>query len=341
MSNPVSAKRLQNRRCIDSYRVIWPCVAALAVAACAVQGAESVPADSAALSCAKPAKGRLELPSGMNADRLTLLEEGKPFKVYTEVENFNEKENGSPFPEQVRSLNVFSPSALGRMLSDAILRTRRFKVYEMKANVTAEHSDIMVKAKITYANQTLRPALEGGRRVAQSEVHVSFQIQDMYSGENLLQSAADEKGITGNDSNDRVILTKFDAEDSPAIRNLLVEDFAKAVRRAFEKGTDRIEQLLRPMAMVTGAENCTVNLFGGSRFGLQAKDELIVFRVKRVKLGDSMRIASSVPLAKINCEGVGIEDTYCMVVEQAPGYQPQSGDFAIITDRSLIATRER
>lgn len=295
-------------------------------------------ADAKPLACA--ASGPVDLPAGMSLERMRLLDEGKNYKVYTSVEYADERTKGQ-FPAAMSKQVDMSPGGLSRIFSDVILGARRFRVYEMAAGVTAEHSDVMVKARIVDADQVQKQSMEGGRTLYESKVTLSVQVQNMYTGLNLLETAVKVDGRTGLQSQDRVVLTSADRLDSDEVRARLALDFKNALNRAFAQASDKVEELLRPLARVVGAEDCSVTLFGGSRFGLQANDDLVVFRVKTRQLGETTVLGSMNEVALIRCRAVGVDDSACKVLRAVPGYRPQDGDFALITDESLKRTRTR
>lgn len=317
----------------------FTCLLASLLAACAT-ASHAQTADKAttsALSCA--ASGPVSLPPGVNLERLQLLDKGLPFKVYTTFLAHDEQgAAGNSLPPEMAKVVDLNRSSLERTLADIIMRSRRFKVYDMHASTTAEQSDVEVTAKVVDAHQVLRPYLEGGRQIVESSVRLSIQVKNMYTGENLLQSDALVEGRTGR-SNGRLIVTAAEDVNSPAVRQKLAVDFKKALYLAMDLADERIEELLRPMARVVSADDCTIQLYGGSRFGLQDNDELVVFRAQTRTLGESTVLASTRPVALVSCKGVGTESSPCTVIKAVPDYRPQDGDFAVITTESLQSTR--
>lgn len=320
-----------------------------AFAACAAQtvatpgatgGPAAAPAAPQALSCAP--SGRVAIPSGIDISRLVMLDEGKQYKVYTSVEANDERDpSKSMFPAALAQRIDLSPSSLTTMFTNTILASRRFEVFDMRPNVVAEFSDVLITAKILDASQVLRESLDGGRRVSESKVILSVQVKNMYTGRILMQSDAQVEGRTGATNNDRVIVTSADDVNSPAIRQLLDEDFKNALRRAFSQATTRLTVLLRPLAQVVSADGCAVDLFGGSRNGVQQDDELVIFRTQKQQRGESLMMTNTRAVALVRCGGVGVENSQCEVIRAAPGFQPQEGDYAAITDESLTKPRLR
>lgn len=302
--------------------------------------AQSQASASAPLACA-PA-GAVELPSGVSVERVKLLDDGKHYNIYTSVEDSDDREGRKTMlPASMAGLVDLSPSSLNRILADTMLAARRFKVFDMRANVTAEHSDVLVTAKVVDADQVLKPFLEGGRRVSESRVKLSVQAKNMYTGENLFDADVFVEGKTGMITGDRVIVTSADDPNSPEVRNRLVADFKNAMFRAFRQASERVEYLLRPMARVVSAQDCGVDLFGGSRSGLQRGDELVIFRAQKRQHGGATILAGTRVVALVRCAGVGTESAHCTVMRAVAGYRPQDGDYAVITDPSLDRSRAR
>ncbi|MES2944434.1 MAG: hypothetical protein V4772_16315, partial [Pseudomonadota bacterium] len=141
--------------------VLGACLLLLTQAACAQTAAISQAA-MPPLACA-PA-GEVSMPSGVSIERILLLDQGQHFKVYTSIEAADHRDiTKNAFPPGVAKMVDLSPSSLNRLMADSILRTRRFKVFDMRPNVTAENSDVLITATVVDGYQILRP-LEGGRQ---------------------------------------------------------------------------------------------------------------------------------------------------------------------------------
>lgn len=311
----------------------------------AIAGSAWAQAPAPGAAAAKPqacsAAGPIDMPSGVNIDRIKLLDEGQHYKVYTAIEDTDEREGKkSMLPPGMAPYVDMSPSSMNRLFSDIILGSKRFKVFDMRPNVTAEHSDVLITAKVIDADQILKTGvLEGGRRVSESRVKLSVQVKNMYTGENLLPSDAFVEGKTGMVSGDRVVVTSAEDPNSADVRQKLAVDFKNAMFRAFSKANERIEELLRPMARVVSYEDCQIDLFGGSRMGMQPKDEMVVFRSQKRQLGETTILSNTRAVALVRCSGVGTENSQCTVIKSVAGYLPQDGDYAVVTDESLLKTR--
>lgn len=283
--------------------------------------------------------GEVSMPSGVSIERILLLDQGQQFKVYTSIEAADHRDiTKNAFPPGVAKMVDLSPSSLHRLMADSILRTRRFKVFDMRPNVTAENSDVLITAAVVDAYQVFR-TLEGGRQFSQSSVKLSVQIKNMYTGEQLLPADAFVEGLTGVVTGDRVVLRSGEDVNSPEIQQRLVLDFKNAMYRAFENAALRIETLLRPMGRVVSRDGCLVDLFGGSRMGMQANDEVVIFRSQKRQLGETTVLSNTRPVALARCAGVGTENSSCNIVKATAGFAPQDGDYALVTEDSVKRSR--
>lgn len=281
----------------------------------------------------------LTMPSGVDYGRLLKLKtEGRLTKVYVDMLRFGEGSDKAPFPAEMAQLVDITPSGLTRLFTDTILKSRRFEVYDLRSTVTAEQTDVVIDAQIIAANQEFKP-LEGGVQAAYTSVLLSVQMKDMYTGKYLLGTAVQVEGKTGLVSGDRTVMMPGERPADPAIRNKLMIDYQRALRRAFILAGQKIESILRPQASVLSVDGVEITLVGGQPHGFQADDEFIVFRPKIARLGDREVFASTKPIAQVRCPGVGTETSQCTLVRKLADFQPQEGDFAVITDASLRKTR--
>ncbi len=278
------------------------------------------------------------MPSGVEPYRLKVLNEARPVKVYVDVLRFGDSaDQKSPFPPTMAERTEFSKSALTRMLADTVLATTLFEVYDMSKSVTAEQSDLVVDAKIVEASYAWRPA-EGRRRQAQVRVNLSLQMKNMFTGQNMFPDSVSVDGVTGLGSGDGTSIGVGDDENNAITQRELLLDFNNAMRRAFRKAALRVGEVVRPMGKVLAVEGCDVALFGGSRFGIRANDELVVFRPVYHAVGDK-EVMTTRPVARIRCEGTGTDDARCRIVALAKGHQPMMNDFAVVTDESMRGQR--
>lgn len=281
----------------------------------------------------------LVMPPSADYARLSKLRtEGRMTKVYVDMLRAGEGPDKSHFPTEMAQLVDITPLGLTRLFSDTILKSRRFEVYDLRSTVTAEQADVVIDAQIIAAYQDFKP-LEGGVQAAHTSVLLSVQAKNMYTGKDMFGTAVQVEGKTGLVSGDRTVLMPGERTSDPAIRNKLMIDYQRALRRAFVLAGQRIESILRPQATVTAVDGNDVALLGGQQHGFQDGDELIVFRSKVVMTGDRENFGITKPIALVRCAGVGTETSQCAVVRKLADVQLNDGDYAIITDASLRKTR--
>lgn len=294
--------------------------------------AQNLPAGSIEVS-----PGVLKMPSGVDLPRLQRMDTGEATKVYVEMLRFSD-DGKAQFPADMQSMVDLSPSGMTRLFTDTILLSRRFEVFDLRSTVVAKDTNYVVDAQIIEASQVLRP-LEGGMRFATTHVTLSVQMKDVSTNAQILPTAVLVDGRTGNTSGDRVTLGSREDMNSPDIRRALAADYQKALRRAFELATRRIESILRPLARVVGVDGTEVGVFGGFRHGLQQDDELVLFRAQTARLGEREVLSGTRPVARVKCSGVGTETSQCTVTQKVTGYEVKAGDYGVIVDESLFRPR--
>lgn len=314
----------------------------LTLAAC--KTSPKPPPDANAKPEVRIAQGEVRMPSNADRTQSKLVEQGRKAKIYTRVRGMGDPSNEKLlFPAQVAAAIGVTPVQVQRRFLDTISKTRRYEVYDNTTSVTAEQSDFVVDAIFTGTTQELR-RIEGGVRVAVTRVRLSARLESLYDQDrNKIESGVlfetEVVGETGNTTGDRVVLAASDNENSPEVQRRLGLDYERAMQRAFELVTRRLEQQLRPQGRVLSVDGTSIGLAGGARNGLQGGDELVLFRATVAKLGSREEFSSVRPLAAVRCDGVGTATSQCEVIRRDPRYTPQVGDFAILTDRAASATR--
>ncbi len=280
-------------------------------------------------------EGAIRMPSGVDLDRVRLLDQGRMTKVYAEMVGIGDPANEKLlFPPAVAQAVGVTTRQMQRRFSDTLARSRRFEIYDASSTVTAEASDIVIDGMVTGTTQELMP-IEGGVRVSVTRVRLSLQMKDRYSGRNLFPAAVEVLGQTGRATGDRVVLQPNEREDDPAVQRRLAVDYERALQRAFDEASLRILKVLRPLARVVAAEDEQIGFIGGSVHGLQGGDELVVFRATTQRVGDTEVIAFARPVAVARCDGVGTLSSQCQVIRRDPkNWPPKEGDYAVLSDAS-------
>jgi len=319
-------------------RICSPIHAASAALAClmlALAGCKSNPPSPHEKDKIELSKGAIRMPSGVYLGGLQTIDQAARTKLYVSMESIGDPSNPKLlFPPEMAQAVGLSNRQMNRNLMDTILASRRFDVLEMGNSVTAEASSFQVAAMVKDAWQSLEP-LEGGRRVAVTRVLLSLQIKDLYTGELLQDRAISVEGQSGQSSGDRTVLGPQDKPNLPQVQQALANDYKKAMHRAFKEATLRIQEVFRPLGKVVSLDGDTMGLFGGIRQGFQGKDELVVFRVRTMRLPNGKEeITSTIPVAAVRCDGVGSNTSQCDIIRKHPQHQVQPGDYAVLSEYS-------
>lgn len=284
--------------------------------------------------------GAIRMPAGVNLERVRLIDQGRKTKVYAEMIGVGDPANEKLlFPAAIAQQLGLTARQMQRSFTDTVARSRRFEVYDSTGSVTAEASDIVVDAMVVETKQDLRD-IEGGLRIAVTQVRLSLQMKDRYSGKLLFPAPVVVVGQTGRSTGDRVVLKGNERTDQPEVQRRLAQDWSTAMYRAFDDAARRVDQVLRPLGRVLSVDGEQIGIAGGSATGLQGGDELVIFRATTTRLGATDVIASTMPSVVVRCDGVGTDSSQCVVVRRDPQRQPQAGDYAVLTDHSARDTRQ-
>lgn len=297
--------------------------------------------DQHAASTAAATEGAIRMPSGVDLERARLLDQGRKLKIYAEMVGIGDPTNEKLlFPPAVAQAVGVTTRQMQRRFSDTLSRSRRFEIFDGSSTVTAEASDIVVEGMVTGTTQELMP-IEGGVRVSITRVRLSLQMKDRYSGKQLFPAAVEVVGQTGRTSGDRVVLAPNENENDPAVQRRLAVDYERAMQRAFDEATRRVNAVLRPLARVVAVDENQVGLLGGSTHGLQGGDELVVFQPITTRVGDVEVIAMAKAKVVVRCEGVGTLSSQCQVIRRDPKQAAvKEGDYAVLSDVSATGVRE-
>jgi hypothetical protein len=287
----------------------------------------------------KVSEGAIRMPAGVDLGRVRLLDQARKTRVYTEVVGIGDPANEKLlFPAAVAQQIGVTPRQMQRRFMDTVARSRRFEIFDSSSTVTSEASDIVIDGMVTGTTQDIVP-MEGGIRVAVTRVRLSIQMKDRYTGQLLFPAPVEVVGQTGRTTGDRTVIGPRENESMPDVQRRLGQDYEKAMQRAFDDAARRIDAVLRPLGRVVSVDRDQIGLVGGSTHGLQGGDEMVVFRATTTRLGTTEVIASTRPIVVVRCDGVGTLTSQCTVIRRDPNYQPQNGDYAVLTDASGSGVR--
>lgn len=317
-------------------RVLVPLALAATLAACKTTPPKP---DVDAKVPVKQTQGPIRVPSGIDAARLTKLEKGEMPRVFLQQLRIDDNpQNKLLFPPQMAASMNMTPLQLTRIFTDTILQSRRFEVFDIRSSVTAETSDYVIDALITSATQELRP-IEGGLRVAVTRVNLSVQMKNVYTGDFVFPTAVAVEGVTGVTSGDRAVLQPRDTPAMPEVQQRMANDYLTALRRAYALATQRIEEVMRPVGKVMSADARQATVLGGQKQGFIGNDRMVVFRGQVTRVGKYELFSSVKPVAVLQCDGVGPQQSTCDIVRLEQGLQVQPGDFTVLTDDSMKKDR--
>lgn len=286
--------------------------------------------------------GSIKMPAGVDFSRAKYIAENRRIKLYTELVGLGDPGNEKLlFPAKVAQEIGITPSQMRRRFMDTVAASRRFELYDSTNTVTQEATDIYVDCQVVGTQQELQ-TIEGGVRVAVTRVMLSLQMKDRsVKGQDKLLFPAPVRvtGQTGRSTGDRTVVGPGENLQSADVQRRLGQDYQNAMQRAFEDASKRIDAILRPMGRVLAVDGTQVGIVGGSVHGLQGNDELVVFRATTAKLPGGEVFASTRPVAVVRCDGVGTESSQCTVFRRDPAYQPQVGDYAVLSDFSATGVR--
>lgn len=287
------------------------------------------------------AVGTPEIPAGIDLQRLRLLDENKRPAIYTDITE-TDAASKQQLPERMREVMDLSPTQFRRLFADAVMASRRLAVTDHRATAatTNEASTVMVDLLITAVTQD-GVNVEPGRKAIASKVSMSVQMKDMISGENLLQGAITVEGRTGITSGARRVYSVDEDWNGAEMKRRRGDDFIDAIKDAMIQVRELVEAELRPMTKVLGFKGCQVGMVGGTKFGVAAGDDLVIFRPTFSNQGGQRVLVLSEPIAMVHCKGVGPDQSQCTVTQLAKDAKPQPGDYAVVTDESLKRTRPR
>jgi hypothetical protein len=290
----------------------------------------------------KVVMGPIKMPAGADLGRAKYIAENRRIKLYTELVGIGDPSNEKLlFPPKIAQEIGVTPSQMRRRFMDTVAASRRFELYDSTNTVTQEASDIYVDCQVVGTEQDLQ-TIEGGVRVAVTRVMLSLQMKDRsVKGQDKLLFPAPVRvtGQTGRSTGDRTVIRPNENLQSPDVQRRLGQDYQRALQRAFDDASKRIDAILRPMGRVLAADGNNIGIVGGSVHGLQGGDELVIFRATTAKLAGGEVFASTRPVAVVRCDGVGTESSQCTVFRRDPAFQPQVGDYAVLSDFSATGIR--
>jgi len=286
----------------------------------------------ASLAAGAVEMGEIPLPGGIDSERLQLIDKGQRMRVYVSLLGYDDARGDvAVFPGEAGAA-LGSVERMNRRFMDMISATNRFQVFDDTDTGIRDASDIVITGQLTRASQVLERFVRG--RKAVTTTALSIQIKNSLNGELLDQHEAIE--VYGKNRGEGAWAMTETIARSPEFKDSLADDYAQAFSRTLEHAAAYFESSMRPLAKVIKADANTVTLLGGRKHGLQAGDEMVIFKVGEAKAGGDAFRRGLTPLALVRCEGVGKEGSVCKVTKREIGVDaPQAGHYAVLSDASL------
>lgn len=290
----------------------------------------------------------IRMPSGFNPDILELVEDGRLIRIYTQMDHIGDPSNAQLlFPVKVAQQLGLTNSQINRRFGDALRATRRFTIFDAEYTVVQnqsqqryrkEDADIVVSGQVVEARQHVVD-ISPYRKVL-TNVKLSVRMINRLTGESLFDGAVAVDGSWGNSTGEGTMLSPSTNLQNPDFQSQVGADYEKALTRALDAAVERIVEVARPMARITHVEGDSVSIFGGSRSGFMADDEIVVVRPFTRRMPDGKeKVFRTQAVAVARCEGVGTDVSQCELIRQVPGLTPKDGDFAVLSDSSTHRVR--
>jgi len=324
----------------------------LLVPACLLAGVTaSAAVDPNAAQAVKIQRSAVRMPAGIDLSRMQLVDEGRMLRVYTQVRGIgDDKDAKLLFSADVMQKLGLTNQQINRQFQDTILQSHRFQVFDDTTTVVREGArqtfegkrmDIVIEGEVVGSTQEI-VNISPYRKV-HTTVHLSIQMKDVVSGEELLPGGVSPIGEWGMVQGEGTLIAPNVDTSSPDTQASFGNDYQRALNKALRESAARINFVLRPMGRVTFADAQSVGIVGGQKHGFQGGDSIVVFHADLTELGSGSErhkvIAHVQPLAVARCDGVGTETSQCDLTVVDPNHTIAVGDFAVLSDTSAGGLR--
>jgi hypothetical protein len=299
----------------------------------------------------------VKMPAGSALEALDLVGEARRLRVYTQLRGIDDPGDAKLlFPANVKSQLGLTDQQANLLFHTGIRQSNRFETFD--------DSDTKVRdgARQSYKGENMDIVIEGEFVSERQEiidispykkVHTSMRLiatmRDVKTGQELFSGAVSTLGEWGAVQGEGVLIPPNGATSSPQLQLSMGQDFQHAMEKAINAAASRIDELMRPVGLVTFANGTSMDMVGGTVHGFQAGDTVVAFHADFMELGsgkDRHRIISHVqPLAVAHCDGVGTETSHCdftMIDSSIKDLEhPVAGnDYVVLSDRSAGGVRK-
>lgn len=284
-----------------------------------------------------PSRGAVPLPSGIDMRRMRALDErhGRGLRVYSNLAGIGDSPSAKTellFPS-IKGRAIGTSKQLNQQFVTDMNSTNRFEMFDDTSTGVRSNSDIVVEGMVVSVMQEWRELI--GQRKAVTRVRMTIQIKDTQTGRIIPPNLATLTGVYGLDPGEGTLLPKGARATDPSIEDNLRSDVEYAFRRVIETVAAKLESSMRPLGKVLMAEGNYVGIQGGERHGFRGNDRLTIFRPTFGQVAGEQGIVFASPIASVQCDAVGVEQSQCQIKRMAEGSTIKAGDYAVLADESL------
>jgi hypothetical protein len=311
--------------------------------------AKKPPPDPHAAEQVTVVQGPVRMPSGFDPRFMQLVDEARLLRVYTQMRGIEDAPDSKLLfsREAAEKLNLTNAQVNSRFMS-MIMASRRFQVFDDSTTVVRENAiqtvdgktmDIVVEGMVQGSYQEIL-AIAPYRKV-HTNIKLAVNLKDVISGEQLIVGGVAVEADWGMTQGEGALLPPNASTSSPEMQSAMAADYQRALDKALDQAVIRMNHVLRPMARLTFVGDGSVGVIGGQSHGFQGGDELVVFRPQYIDIDGRKEIAHTQPLGVIKCHGVGTRTSQCDITHVDPRHTMAVGDFAVLSDVSAKAVREK
>lgn len=321
----------------------------VAVHATAAKKKPAPPPDPLAAEQITIVEGPVKMPSGFDPRFMQLVDEARLMRVYTQIRGIEDASNTALlFNREAAQKLELTNAQVNSQFASMIKSSRRFQVFDDSTTVVREQAiqsfdgktmDIVIEGLVQRSFQETMPV--GPYRKVRTNIKLAVTVKDVTTGEDLIVGGIAEEGDYGATQGEGALVPQNASIDSPEMQGSMAADYHRALDKALSKVVERINKVLRPMARVTFVTDTAVGVIGGSSHGFQSDDQLVVFRPQYGDINGKRKVVFTQPLAVIRCGGVGTETSQCDFTHIDKRYTVAVGDFAVLSDVSAKAVREK
>jgi hypothetical protein len=305
----------------------------------------------------KVVRAPVRMPAGSALEALDLVGEARRLRVYTQLRGIDDPGDAKLlFPPAVKANLGLTDQQANLLFHTGIRQSDRFDTYDdsdtkvrdnARQNYKGEKMDIVIEGEFVSERQEIIDI------APYKKVHTSMRLiasmRNVNTGEELFSGAVSSVGDWGTVQGEGAMIPPNVSINSPQMQLAIGQDFQHAMEKAITAAAARIDELMRPVGLITFANATSMDMVGGKVHGFQSGDTVVVFHVDYTELGSGKErhrvIAHVQPLGAAHCDGVGTETSHCDFTMIDPSVQDvqhpaTDHDFAVLSDRSAGGIRK-